>query len=399
LRFIGQSRRILHNNTATGMLLAMRLEGILTALQALAPHHLAEPWDRVGLHVGDPSAAVKQALLCIDLTESVLDEALTAKARLIVAYHPPIFHPLTGLTTADPKQRLILRAAGKGISIYSPHTALDAAESGVNDWLASGLGAGQVRTIRPSAPAGGVGWRGLKLVTFVPKDAADRVRSAVCRAGAGRVGDYACCSFSASGEGTFLGGETATPAVGLAGRFERVPELRLEVPVAAERLAEVVRALREAHPYEEPAFDIYPLQAPPGGESRTGQGRVLTLDKPVSMTTLVNRIKGHLGVKVLEVASPGEAGGSKRIQRIGLCAGAGGSLLAEAGLIDAFLTGEMRHHDVLDAVSRGVSVILAGHTQTERPYLPIYRRRLVELTRPAVKWRVSKADRAPSRSR
>lgn len=382
----------------------MRLDGILTALQALAPHHLAEPWDQVGLHVGDPGARIDRALLCIDLTEAVLEEAITHKAQLVVAYHPPIFKPLARLTTADPKQRIILRAARKGIAIYSPHTALDAAEGGVNDWLASGLGAGEVRTIKPSGSADGNGirGRGFKLVTFVPTEAADKVRSALCRSGAGRIGDYEGCSFSGPGEGTFKGGDTTSPAVGKAGRFERVPELRLELPVPADRLAEVVTALREAHPYEEPAFDIYPLQSPPGGESRTGQGRVLTLDKPVSLTTLVNRTKGHLGLKVLEVASPGAAKASKRIQRIGLCAGAGGSLLGEAlpgGAIDAFLTGEMRHHDVLDAVSRGVSVILAGHTQTERPYLPVYRRRLVELTGLTVKWRVSKADRPPSRLR
>lgn len=373
----------------------MRLEGILTALQALAPHHLAEPWDQVGLHVGDPGARIDRALLCIDLTESVLEEAITHKAQLIVAYHPPIFKPLARLTTADPKQRIILRAARKGIAIYSPHTALDAAEGGVNDWLASGLGAGEIRTIKPSDTAN----KGFKLVTFVPTEAADKVRSAMCLAGAGRIGDYEGCSFSGPGEGTFRGGDTTSPAVGKAGRFERVPELRLELPVPADKLAEVVTVLCEAHPYEEPAFDIYPLQSPPGVEARTGQGRVLTLDKPVSLTTLVNRTKGHLGVKVLEVASPVAAKGSTCIQRVGLCAGAGGSLLTEAGSIDVFLTGEMRHHDVLDAVSRGVSVILAGHTQTERPYLPVYRRRLVELTGLTVKWRVSNADQPPSRLR
>lgn len=389
----------------------MRLDGILTALQALAPHHLAESWDPVGLHLGDPKARIDRALLCIDLTEAVLEEAITHKARLIVAYHPPIFQPLARLTTADTKQRIILRAARHGIAIYSPHTALDAAEGGVNDWLASGLGAGEVRTIKPSdstserGDRGDRGNRGFKLVTFVPTEALDKVRSAVCKAGAGVIGAYEGCSFSGPGEGTFQGGETTSPAVGKAGRFERIPELRLELPVPADRLADVVTALRKAHPYEEPAFDIYPLQSPPGGETRTGQGRVLTLDKPVSLTTLVNRTKGHLGVKVLEVASPGAAGGSQRIQRIGLCAGAGGSLLAEAhpggagGPIDAFLTGEMRHHDVLDALGRGVSVVLAGHTQTERPYLPIYRRRLMELTGLAVKWRVSKTDRPPTQLR
>ncbi len=372
----------------------MKLSQVMNACQTLAPHRLAEPWDQVGLHVGDPDQPVARALLCIDLTEAVLDEAIAHRTQLVVAYHPPIFTPLTRLTTQDPKQRIILRVARKGIAVYSPHTALDAAEGGVNDWLASGLGEGEVSTIKPAEVAGG---KGFKLVTFVPDEALDALRSALCDAGAGRIGAYAECSFSSEGQGTFRGDGTTSPVVGRAGRFERVAEQRLEVRVPSARLERVLAALRLAHPYEEPAFDIYPLQTPT--DPRTGQGRVVDLAKPISLTTLVKRIKDHLGVKVLEVAKAGggtsEAGVGK-IQRVGLCAGAGGSLLAEAGPIDAFLTGEMRHHDVLDAVSRGVSVLLAGHTQTERPYLPTYRRRLAGQTGKAVTWRVSKADRPPS---
>jgi dinuclear metal center YbgI/SA1388 family protein len=383
-----------------GILITMKLSRILTALQTLAPHHLAETWDQVGLHVGDPGQSVSRALMCIDLTEPVLEEAIQQRAQLIVAYHPPIFKPLARLTAEDTKQRIILRAARKGIAIYSPHTALDAAQGGVNDWLATGLGEGTSRTIKPATEpgepggpgaAGGTPGAGFQLVTFVPQDALDPVRSAVCQAGAGQIGDYQACSYAGEGQGTFLGGDSTSPTIGRAGRFERVPELRLELPVPADRLAAVVAALREAHPYEEPAFDIYPLQAAP--DSRTGQGRVVTLDKPVTLTALIKRVKDHLRVKHLEVASPP---GLKRIQHIGLCAGAGGSLLADAGPIDAFLTGEMRHHDALEAAGRGVALLLAGHTQTERPYLPTYRRRLKKLTGQAIEWRISKADRPPT---
>lgn len=371
-----------------GILIRMKLSRILTALEALAPHDLAEPWDQVGLHVGDPDQPISRALLCIDLTEPVLDEAIKQRAQLVVAYHPPIFTPLPRLTTSDTKQRIILRAARKGIAIYSPHTALDAAQGGVNDWLADGLGDGQVRTIKPSTPAGG---QGFKLVTFIPHDALDPVRSAMCQAGAGHIGDYEACSFTSEGQGTFRGGDSTSPTIGKAGRFERVPETRLELPVPAARLPGVLDALRTAHPYEEPAFDIYPLQKV--ADARTGQGRVVTLDKPITMATLIKRVKTRLGVKHLEVASPR---GTKRIERIGLCAGAGGSLLGEAGPIDAFLTGEMRHHDALDAVSRGIALLLAGHTQTERPYLPTYRRNIKKQTGQAIQWQISKADRPPT---
>lgn len=369
------------------MLIRMKLSRILTALQSLAPHHLAEPWDQVGLHLGDPEQPVNRAMLCIDLTEAVLNEAISLRTQLIVAYHPPIFKPLARLTTADTKQRIILRAARSGFAIYSPHTALDAAEHGVNDWLAKGLGDGTVRTIKPSTPAGD----GVKLVTFVPHDALDTVRSALCQAGAGRIGDYESCSFSAEGEGTFRGSVSTSPTIGKPGRFERVPELRLEVPVPAACLPSILNALRQAHPYEEPAFDIYPLQLAP--DSRTGQGRVIELDKPVSLTTLIKRVKTHLKVKHLEVASPPNLG---PIKRIGLCAGAGSSLIQEAGPIDAFLTGEIRHHDALQAASQGLALLLAGHTQTERPYLPTYRRNIKKLTGKAVDWHISKTDRPPT---
>ncbi len=372
----------------------MKLSDILAELQVLAPLHLAEDWDEVGLHVGDPGTPgspgqrVSKALLCIDLTEAVLDEAIKQGAQLIVAYHSAIFKPLPRLTTEDVKQRIIWRAARKGIAIYSPHTALDAAEGGVNDWLASGLGDGEVRTILPSKPEGGQDY---KLVTFVPEGALDAVRSAMSRAGAGRIGDYESCSFSAEGVGTFHGGTDTSPTVGKAGRLERVTERRLEMPVPGRVLASVTAALREAHPYEEPAFDVYPVESTPEA-ARTGQGRVVTLTKAVSLTTLTKRIKTMLGVDHLEVGTPK---GMKRVQRIGLCAGSGGSLMPEAGTIDAFFTGEMRHHEQLEAVSRGVAVLLAGHTQTERPYLQVFRKRLATATGGKLQWRVSKADRPP----
>jgi len=366
----------------------MKLGRVIKVLEALAPIHLAEPWDQVGLHVGDPEQAVGRALLCIDLTEPVLDEAIAQKAKLVIAYHPPIFKPLARLTTLDPKQRIIHRAARKGIAIYSPHTALDAAEGGVNDWLASGLGVGSVCTIKPAASAEG---ERVKLAVFVPVKSALAVRAALFDAGAGRLGAYSECSFSSEGQGTFRGDDSSNPTVGRPGKLERVQEQRLEMLVPQTRLPSVIQALREAHPYEEPAFDLYRLTAAP--DVRTGQGRVVTLDQPVAINVLIRRIKKHLGVKALEIANPV---GLRKVKRIGLCAGAGGSLLEEAGPIDVFFTGEMRHHDVLEAVGRGARVILAGHTQTERPYLPTYRRHLAAKIGKAVQWRVSKRDRPPS---
>ncbi len=372
----------------------MRLHAVLDILRRLAPEPLAEPWDRVGLQVGDPDWAVSRAMLCIDLTQSVLQEAVEAGVSLVVAYHPPIFAPLPAVTALDAKQRLILQAAQHRVAVYSPHTALDAAQGGVNDWLCEGVGQGQAQPIRvapPQAP------QQYKLVTFVPHQQADALRIALAQAGAGVIGDYTHCSFGVAGGGTFLGGDTTNPTVGQRGRLECVDELRIEMVCPADRLDAVVAGLRQAHPYEEPAFDLYPLAPPPPlPQDQVGQGRVVALDRSVTPTTLINRIKAHLGVKLLEVAVPA---GLKTITRAGLCAGAGGSLLKEAGAIQAFVTGEMRHHDVLTAMAGGVMVLLAGHTQTERPYLKTYRSRILDLGGDGVEWIVSKADRPPSRLR
>lgn len=369
----------------------MRLHEVITHLRTLAPESLADNWDKVGLQVGDGDQAVRRGLLCIDLTEPVLDEAIAQGMDLIVAYHPPIFEALTALTTGQVKQRIIYRAARAGIAIYSPHTALDAAEGGVNDWLAGGVGAGAVRPIRPAGRAGAAAF---KLVVFVPPEHGDRLREALSGAGAGRIGNYRQCSFSAVGEGTFLGEANSRPTIGKRGRLERVVELRMEMVCPAAKVGEVIAALRRTHPYEEPAFDLQRLEAVPSrGGTVVGQGRIVALNKPVTLTTLANRVKKHLGVKRVAVGSAKPR--ASFVGTVGLCAGAGGSLLAEAGAIDAFITGEMRHHEVLAAVAGGVSVILAGHTQTERPYLPIYRARLAGATGKAISWRVSRADRAP----
>jgi len=384
----------------------MRLEKLLEILRGLAPERLAEGWDHVGLQVGDPAQQVRRAMLCIDLTERVLDEAIEAGTSLIVAYHPPIFAPLSAVTSLDPKQRIILRAAQRRIAIYTPHTALDAVSGGVNDWLCEGLGKGTRRPIRPvDAMAGGTaGWQGCtqyKLVTFVPHDHGDGLRATLSAAGAGVIGDYTGCSFGVAGEGTFRGGAASNPTVGRRGRLERVAELRIEMVCPADRLTAVITALREAHPYEEPAFDLYRLETAPGKPfgADVGQGRILELDKPVSPATLIKRVKDHLGVDTLEVVLPE---GVRRVSCIGVCAGAGGSLLTESqggGGIDAFMTGEMRHHDMLAARAAGVMVMLAGHTQTERPYLKTYRRRIMAAGGKPVKWIISRADQPPSRLR
>ncbi len=400
----------------------MNVAHILLALRQLAPEHLAETWDKVGLQVGDeawPLRAVKgsssrgrpRVLLCIDLAEAVMAEAIGQGASMIVAYHPPIFDPLPRLVASDWKQRTIMAAVAHRIAIYSPHTALDSAAGGINDWLCEAVlpgvvdavtspeksakaKGGSIRAIRPSNPVKRE--RPYKLVTFVPPANLDALRTALFAAGAGSIGAYDECSFSLEGEGTFRGGEGTNPTIGQRGRREAVIERRFETIVPAGKIAAVVAALMTAHPYEEPAFDLIRLDLPPssGGEG-VGQGRLVTLDKPITLGQLTTRLKKHLKVKTLEVAAPTSAK-AKPIRTIGFCAGAGGSLLDEVAEADAFVTGEMRHHAVLSAAANGKAILLAGHTQTERPYLPVYRDRIAALLGGKVELIVSKSDKAPS---
>lgn len=373
----------------------MKIADFIAALETIAPPSYAAEWDNVGLLVGSRGADARRALLTIDLTSAVLREAIDAEASLIVAYHPPIFHAIKSVTDADPEGRVVFDAIRAGIAIYSPHTALDAAPQGINDWLCEGLGRGDVRAIEPFADLPGT--EQTKIITYCPAEAVGAIRNGLASAGAGRIGAYQLCSFEIPGTGTFLGGEGTNPTVGKRGELNRVNEIRLEMVCPTAALALAVTALRQFHPYEEPPIEIITLEKRP--QRGVGQGRRIVLDQPASLRTIVERIKDQLGVKQVHVAAAGENGMQAKITHIGVCAGAGGALLnsAIAQECRVFLTGEMRHHDVLHAAAHGCSVILAGHTHTERPYLKPLAKRLREALKGADVV-VSKRDADPLRA-
>ncbi len=375
----------------------MRVADLVQAMDRLAPPWLAEPWDNTGLLVGDLSDEVRGPLyLTIDLTEETLSEAEVANAGAILAYHPPIFDALKRVTGDDPKGRLILRAARRGIAVISPHTALDAAPNGMAEWLAEGVGPGGDR--RAIVPAEIPDDRqSHKIVVFVPTeptDALERVRNALASAGAGHIGAYELCSFTLSGKGSFFGGAGTKPRVGESGRLETVAEHRLEMVCPRGALPIIIETLKAFHPYEEPAFDLYPLAQ--RTDRRIGAGRRVTLDQPATPEEIAARVREHLGLQRVRLAE-GSARGAKGAM-VGVCPGAGAGLLdaAIAQGCSAFVTGEMKHHDVMRATSRGCAVILAGHTNTERGYLPRLARALSE-SLPGLEARVSTADRDHTR--
>ena len=193
---------------------AMQLSELLTVLESIAPMRLAEPWDNVGLLVGDPKQPVHRLMLTIDYTAAVAAEAEAQNCDAVVSYHPPIFEPLKRIVAPS----LIHDAIRRGLAIYSPHTALDVAEGGTNDMLADAIGLAERQPLRITPPKSAA----CKLVVFVPPEAADKLAAALFAAGAGRIGNYSSCSFRCPGTGTFFGEADANPAVGEAGRLERV---------------------------------------------------------------------------------------------------------------------------------------------------------------------------------
>ena len=379
----------------------MLVSDLVRSIESIAPAALAEPWDNVGLLVGRSDLPLSgPALLTIDLTERVLAEAVAAKCSAVLAYHPPLFEPRKRLTADTPRGRILLGAIENKIAIYSPHTALDAAEGGITDWLCEGISgsttpekiAGDCRALTPHARRETT--QEVKVVTFVQEKDLDQVRSALASAGAGIIGHYRVCSFAAPGEGTFLGDDSTLPTVGQSGRLERIRELRLEMVCSKSALATAMELLQRFHPYEAPAIDIYELLPRP--DRHAGPGRRLILDQPATLATLAERLKTFLGISVVNIAKPSMAPDDTPISSLGVCPGSGAALIPAAisESCQAFITGEMKHHEILDALNSGVSLILAGHTNTERGYLPRLAKKLSEAL-PHATFQVSTSDRSP----
>lgn len=326
-------------------------------LQEVAPLSLAEDWDNVGLLLGDESADVVRVVTCLTLTPDVAEEAIAAGARLIVTHHPILFKPVKRLTGNTSEGRMLLKLMRHGIAVYSPHTAYDNSATGINQQLAELLELTDIAPLRPRLAGEQV-----KLVTFVPEGQLDEVRRAIWNAGAGVIGNYRECSFNLRGFGTFHGSRGSNPAIGEAGRLEQVDEVRVEVVCPNHRTDQAIGALRNAHPYEEPAIDVIPLKSLPDG---SGAGRYGRLRAPISLAELNNIVRDRLRQPHLQFV--GQL--STKIDKLGIACGAAAEFLRDAHRAgcQALLTGEARFHACLEARDLGVAMILPGHYATERP--------------------------------
>ena len=340
-----------------------RLADVVATLEAAYDPAAAEPWDAVGLVCGDPDAEVRRVHLAVDPVAAVVDEAIAAGAQLLVTHHPLFLGGTTTVAATTAKGRLVHRLIGSGVGLYVAHTNADVARPGVSDALADSLGLQELRPLEAASPPG----REDKVVTFVPADAVDRVLDAMAAAGAGTIGDYTRCAFLADGAGTFRPGEAAHPTVGEPGRVARTPEVRVEMVAPRGRRDDVVRALLAAHPYEEPAFDLVELAAPPTG---TGLGRVgvLATERPLAAFTAA--VARALPATAWGVRGAGDP--RRPVRTVAVCGGSGGALAATAARVgaDVLVTADLKHHVVSEALEDDVIAFVdAAHWATEWPWL------------------------------
>ncbi len=368
----------------------MTVADLAAWLEGFAPSRLAESWDNVGLLMGDPAAALTRVMTCLTVTPTTADEAIAERAGAIVSHHPILFQPTKTLRADRTETAPTWRLARSGIAVLSPHTAFDNAREGINAGLAARLGLAEVGPIRRARAAAG-----FKVVVFVPQPVRLDVLTAAFDAGAGRIGAYAECSFSGSGLGTFFGDEGAEPAIGQAGRREVVREWRVEFACPAERLAGVLAAIRSAHPYEEPAIDVYPLAPGFINPSDPGAGRIGQRLAPVPLGELAAEVARLLDAPAAQfVGDP-----ARLVRRVAICCGAGDDFLPDSARLgaDVLLTGEARFHGALEAEALGMALILAGHHATERPGVEDLAGRIAGQFPDLAVW-ASRSERDPLRS-
>ncbi len=373
----------------------MKIKDIAAAIEEIVPLKLAQDWDNVGLLIGDPEKNVRNILLTIDITKEVLAEAKKLKAEMIVSYHPVIWDGLKKITT-DVTSSVVYNLARCGIAVFSIHTALDSALGGVNDGLAKIIGIQNAKPIGDyvDSPAGDNAVRHAvhyKLVVFVPADAVNKVSNAVFAAGAGAIGNYSHCGFGAMGVGGFLPLKGAKPAIGKKGKLEKVSEVRFETIVPSQKLDACIAAIKNAHPYETPAFDVFKLY---NTRNKFGLGRIGKLAKPMRLEQIVGKIKKYTEAKAI-----GVVGNEKRlVKTAAVCAGYCGKLinLVIAAKVDLYLTGELKHHQALAAQEANMTCICLSHSVSERFILKNFAKQLQKKLK-KVTIKISKKDADPFR--
>ncbi|SDF24709.1 Nif3-like dinuclear metal center hexameric protein [Sporolituus thermophilus] len=330
---------------------------IIDALENLAPRHLAADWDNVGLLLGSAMQDITKIFVTLDVTLAAAQYAAANGIDLIVSHHPVIFKGIKHVRTDSPTGRVLQTLIKHDVAVYAAHTNLDAAAGGVNDVLAKRLNLNDIAPLQTQYTE-----KLVKIVTFVPEGHVESVRNAMAAAGAGHIGNYSHCSFQTAGTGTFLPLAGTRPFIGEQGKMEYVPEYRLETIAPEAIVRRVVAAMIKAHPYEEVAYDLYPLL---NSGAAYGLGRVGTLAQSLSLADFAIVVKAALGLEQLKIAGDLAA----KVRKVAVCGGSGISVTsaAIAAGADVLITGDVKYHEAQDAVAAGLAIIDAGHFATEQP--------------------------------
>lgn len=330
------------------------LQDIIHELERLAPPRLQESYDNSGLITGDLSMKINSALICLDSTEAVIDEAIRKGCNLVIAHHPIVFSGLKKITGNTYIERVIIKAIQNNIAIYAIHTNLDNVAQGVNAKICAQLGLQNTYILAP------LGNQLKKLVTFAPISASAAVKNAIFNAGAGHIGNYSECSFSVSGEGSFKGNDESAPHVGKKGERHLEKEERIEVIFPGWKEGAIISAMKDAHPYEEVAYDVYALT---NLHPQIGAGMVGELENSIKTEVFLDLIKEKMKAKVIRHTALVK----KDIKTVAVCGGSGSFLLNEAkkAKADIFISADFKYHQFFDAEDK---IIIAdiGHFETEQ---------------------------------
>ncbi len=336
-----------------------KVKKVIAYMEELAPSSIAMSGDPVGLQLGNPEAEVQNILVTLDPDLEALREAEQVGAEMLVTHHPLFYNKINSINENYPAGFLVASALRKGLSIFSAHTNYDVAPYGINYHLAKSLdlpaSSGSIVEVTGSEQL-------LKLVVFIPAGYEENVINAISRAGAGKIGDYSQCTFQISGTGTFMPGEGTEPYIGSQGQLAKVDEVRVETILPATRKKEVIQTLIQAHPYEEVAYDLYPLAL----EGKTiGLGLFFELKDQVSLETIIKKCHEELKPDALRFFDAGK----DKFSRIAICGGSGGSLIEKVVQQQAeiFISGDFRYHDLKLAQDYGLALVDAGHDATEWP--------------------------------
>jgi dinuclear metal center YbgI/SA1388 family protein len=342
----------------------MKVKDILTIINKVAPFFLQEEYDNSGIQFADLNEDIHKILLCLDVTQDTIEEAIKQNCNTILSHHPLFFKPLKRITKQD--NPIAFQLIYHQLNLIAAHTNYDLAENGLNDYVGKLLNLEKIESLENSSE------KTFKLAVYVPDKYHEKLLNALFKAGAGNIGNYSETSFTSSGKGSFKPSDRANPFIGKKGEREIVNEVKIETVFLERNLNKIIKAIYKKHPYEEPAYDIYQLKT----NSKTGIGLIANLSSEQNLENFCKKIKSILNIPYLRIVRANK----ENIRTIALCTGSGGSLIKQCinKNVDLFITGDIDHHEALEAKEMGLNIIDIEHFYTEKYFVPAIREQLIK---------------------